>query len=139
MNPPLRSIQSCTCPCSDSVQNCVRKGSKSNVLYCDYLHNQPRGTSVWYWTSRYAAARTSPRWPDPEESPSTTSAGSGLPHEGSSSAPVPSARRLPPRLLQFAPGVTPCLRNQTFAAYPERCSKPRVQPGNILRCDPPFP
>jgi hypothetical protein len=35
--------------------------------------------------------------------------------------------------------VTPCLRNQTFAAYPERCSKPRVQPGNILRCDPPFP
>ena len=45
-------------PSSESVlvvQNTVRKGTKSNVLYCDYLHHQPLGTSVWYWTISFAA------------------------------------------------------------------------------------
>ena len=49
-------------------------------------------------------------------------------------APGPSAHHLPPRLLQLAPGWTPCLCDQTFAAYPERCSTPSVQPIKI----PPF-
>ena len=42
-----------------------------------YLHHQWQETSVWYWTFSYAALQTSPRWPDPADLPSTTSAGSG--------------------------------------------------------------
>ncbi|KAK0147645.1 hypothetical protein N1851_012893 [Merluccius polli] len=60
-----------------------------------------------------------------------------LPHEGSSTALNPSARNLPPQLLQLASGWTPCLRNQTFAAYPDHCSTPHVQPTKILPRDPP--
>ena len=62
-----------------------------------------------------------------------------LPHEGSSTALGPSARHLPPPLLQLAPGWTPCLHDQAFAAYPEHCSTTHVQPTESLPCDPPLP
>ena len=60
-----------------------------------------------------------------------------LTREGGSSAPGPSARRHPPRPLQV--GRTQCLPDQTFAASPERCSTPRVQPTKSLPCDPSLP
>ena len=41
-----------------------------------------------------------------------------------------------PRLLQLAPGWTPCLRDQAFAAHPERASTTRVQPAEVLPRDP---
>ena len=63
-----------------------------------------------------------------------------LPHEGSSIALGPCARHLPPRILQPAtPGWTPIIREQTSAAYPEPDTTTRVQPTEILPCDPPLP
>ena len=93
-----------------------------------YLHHQLPETSVWFWTIRFAAPQASLRWPDPADLPLQHPQDPAVPHEESSLAPGPSARHLAPRLQHLAPGWTPCLGNYTFAAYPERCSAPCVQP-----------
>ena len=90
-------------------------------LLVTVLH-QLWGTSAWYWTISCAAWPTSTT--DPADLLSITSKGFG-------------PRHLPPQQLQLAPGWTPCLRDQTFAAYPECCST--TQTTKDLPCDPPLP
>ena len=50
----------------------------------------------------------------------------------------PSALHIPPRILQLAPGWTPGLRDQTFAAYPECRSTSCVNVPKFHHVIPPF-
>ena len=69
-------------PIPSSILQAVSSSYWSLSRTLRHILHQPWGTSAWYWTISYAAWPTSPRWPDPADLLSTTSAGSDPSSQG---------------------------------------------------------